>query len=61
MDITRARQALGWTPRHSSYDALVELLDGMKQPSGAPTPPLAPHAGGRLRVRELLSGLGARR
>lgn len=60
MDIARAREQLGWTPAHSSTDALLELLSGMKQSSGAPTPPLEPHAGGRARLGELLTGLGGR-
>jgi nucleoside-diphosphate-sugar epimerase len=61
MDTTRAREQLGWTPAISSKAALLELLDGMKRPAGAPTPPLKPHAGGRARVEEVLTGLGARR
>lgn len=61
MDTTRAREQLGWTPRHSSYTALVALLDGMRAPAGAPTPPLEPRAGGRFRLGELRSGVGTRR
>jgi UDP-glucose 4-epimerase len=60
MDFTRARTELGWTARRSSAEALLELLDGLRHHDGAPTPPLAPDAGGPLRVRELLTGLGAR-
>lgn len=30
MDMTRAREELGWTPRHDSGDALLELLEGMR-------------------------------
>lgn len=44
MDTTRARAALGWAPRHSSLDALRELLEGMADRAGAPTPPLVPGA-----------------
>ncbi|MCW3016078.1 MAG: hypothetical protein JWO02_3170, partial [Solirubrobacterales bacterium] len=36
------------------------LLDGLRAGTGAPTPPLAPDAGGRLRVGELLTGIGGR-
>lgn len=61
MDARRAREQLGWTPRHSATDALAELLAGMREPAGLDTPPLRPRAGGPLRVRELLSGLGRRR
>jgi UDP-glucose 4-epimerase len=60
MDTRRAREELGWTPRHSSREALLELLDGMRHPTGAPTPPLEPHAGGRFRLGELRTGVGAR-
>jgi UDP-glucose 4-epimerase len=58
MDTTRAREELGWTPRHSAGEALLELLEGIRQSAGEPTPPLAPKAGGPLRVREFLTGVG---
>jgi UDP-glucose 4-epimerase len=58
MDTSRAREQLGWVPRHSAVDALLELLDGMRHPAGLPTPPLQAHAGGPLRVREILTGVG---
>jgi UDP-glucose 4-epimerase len=60
MDTRRAREQLGWTPRHSSTSALAELLAGMREPAGLDTPPLEPRAGGPLHVRELLTGLGRR-
>ena len=60
MDCTRARDELGWTPRYSSTEALLELLDGMRDGAGAPTPPLDPATGGPLRSREVLTGVGAR-
>ena len=60
MDTRRAREELGWTPRHSSRAALLELLEGMRDPTGAPTPPLDPHAGGRFRQREIRTGVGSR-
>jgi nucleoside-diphosphate-sugar epimerase len=41
LDTTRARRALGWSPRHSSSDALLELLEGMRRGASAPTPPLS--------------------
>jgi nucleoside-diphosphate-sugar epimerase len=59
MDIGRAREELGWSPRHSATEALREVLEGLRQGAGLPTPPLDPHSGGPLRVRELLSGVGA--
>ncbi|MEA2438775.1 MAG: hypothetical protein QOH76_199 [Thermoleophilaceae bacterium] len=59
MDTARVRSELGWTPRRSSGGALLDLLGGMRDRSGADTPPLSPDAGGPLRVRELLTGLGS--
>ncbi|HKN95060.1 MAG TPA: NAD-dependent epimerase/dehydratase family protein [Thermoleophilaceae bacterium] len=58
MDITRAREELGWNPRHTSGQALLELLDGLSKSDGEATPPLAPGTGGPLRVREFLTGVG---
>ncbi|HEX3707827.1 MAG TPA: NAD-dependent epimerase/dehydratase family protein [Mycobacteriales bacterium] len=40
MSTHRARTELGWVPRHSSTEALLELIDGMQHQAGAPTPPL---------------------
>jgi hypothetical protein len=60
MDTRRAREELGWTPRYTAVEALHELLDGFRNPRGAPTPPLDPHAGGRFRRDEFKSGVGAR-
>jgi nucleoside-diphosphate-sugar epimerase len=61
MDTARAREQLGWTPRHTSDQALNELLDGLRESAELPTPALARAAGGPLRVRELLTGVGRRR
>jgi nucleoside-diphosphate-sugar epimerase len=58
MDTRRAREELGWTPQHGAGEALLELLEGMRERAGADTPPLDPGAGGPLRVRELLTGVG---
>jgi len=58
MDTTRAREHLGWTPRHTSVDAFTALFDGLRDGAGYGTPPLDPAAGGPLRVRELLTGVG---
>ena len=60
MSAERARTELGWTPRHSADDALLELLAGMRDRAGADTPRLDPAAGGPLRAREIASGVGAR-
>jgi UDP-glucose 4-epimerase len=58
MDTTRVRRELGWSPRHSSGEALLELLEGMHDCAGLATPPLEPSAGGPLRLRELVAGVG---
>ena len=59
LSAARARRELGWRPRHSSLDAVLELLHGMGDSAGSPTPPLARDAGGPLRVREFATGIGA--
>ncbi len=60
MDTSRAREQLGWEPRVSSLEALDDLLQGMRNAEGAPTPPLDPGAGGPLRAREVATGVGQR-
>jgi len=60
MDTGRARDQLGWEPAFSSLEALDELLRGMRNAEGAPTPPLDPKAGGPLRAREIATGVGQR-
>lgn len=60
MDTTRVRAELGWAPRHSAGDALLDLMRGLREGAGLDTPPLEPGGAGPLRVRELLSGVGAR-
>ena len=60
MDTMRIRRELGWQPAHSADAALLELLAGIREHAGAPTPPLDPDAGGRFRIGELLSGVGGR-
>src|SRR5436189_459271 len=60
MDTTRARTELGWTPRWSAGEALLELLDGLRERAGSDTPTLRPKAGGPARARELLTGIGGR-
>jgi len=60
LDVTRAREELGWQPRRGADEALLELLEGIREGAGAPTPPLDPATSGPARVRELAGGLGAR-
>ncbi len=58
MDTTRARRELGWEPKHTSGDALIELIEGMRRSEGVETPPLSPRTGGPARIREFLTGIG---
>ena len=60
MDTTRARSELGWTPRYSAREAVLDLLDGLREGAGIATPPLSPKTSGPLRAREFLSGIGRR-
>jgi len=60
LDTSRAREQLGWNPRFSATAALDDLLAGMREPAGRDTPPLRARAGGALRVREFLTGVGKR-
>ncbi|HEV3472169.1 MAG TPA: NAD-dependent epimerase/dehydratase family protein [Actinomycetota bacterium] len=60
MATSRASSELGWTPKYSSREALIELLEGMRDRAGMDTPPLAPSAGGPARVKEFLTGIGGR-
>jgi UDP-glucose 4-epimerase len=60
MDTRRAREELGWEPTHTSVEALLELIDGMRRREGIETPPLARKAGGTLRERELRTRVGAK-
>lgn len=59
MDTSRAREELGWEPKVGAGEALIELLDGIRDRAGLDTPPLAPTTGSRFRWRELESGVGA--
>ncbi|HEX2259217.1 MAG TPA: NAD-dependent epimerase/dehydratase family protein [Actinomycetota bacterium] len=60
MDTTRARTELQWKPRYTSKEALGELITGLHNREGIDTPPLSPQAGGPLRIREVLTGVGSR-
>lgn len=60
MDTTRAREELGWEPALTSLEALDDLLEGLRNAEGGPTPPLEPTAGGPMRARELATGIGQR-
>jgi nucleoside-diphosphate-sugar epimerase len=58
LDAGRARAELGWQPRRSATETLQELLAGLREGAGAPTPPLDPQAGGPLRLGEFRTGVG---
>jgi UDP-glucose 4-epimerase len=60
MSAERAHDVLGWEPRWSAEDALLDLLEGLREGRGLATPPLAPETGGPLRLGELATGVGAR-
>jgi nucleoside-diphosphate-sugar epimerase len=60
LDSSRARNELGWEPQHTSGEALLELIEGLREGAGYPTPPLDPGTGGPARFREILTGVGAR-
>jgi UDP-glucose 4-epimerase len=59
LDSARARDDLGWRPRFSATEALLELLEGLREGAGYPTPPLDPVTSGPLRSREFRTGVGA--
>ena len=61
MDCRRIREELGWAPRRDGIEALEDVVVGLREGAGADTPPLHPRAGGPGRIRDVLSGLGARR
>lgn len=65
MATTRARETLGWSPRTTSTDALLELIDGIRHGIGAPSPVLRPAASAVGRLSEAVKtaargGPGAR-
>jgi UDP-glucose 4-epimerase len=60
LDVSRARSELGWEPRLGGDEALLDLLDGLREGAGMPTSPLDPSTGGPARAAELAGGAGAR-
>ena len=60
MDTSRATKELGWTPNYSAEYALLELLEGLREGAGFPTPPLDPATSKRFRIKEFITGIGAR-
>jgi UDP-glucose 4-epimerase len=59
MDSSRARTELGWSPEHTSREAIAEFLRGLRDGAGMPTPPLAARADGG-RMHEVATGIGQR-
>ncbi|MGH2975414.1 MAG: DUF892 family protein [Solirubrobacterales bacterium] len=59
MSSDRAREELGWEPRHSGVEALEELVEGMREGEGGRTPPLEADSAG-ARLDDLKTGVGAR-
>ena len=60
MDTQLARTELGWDPVHTSVEALLELLAGMRRGAGEDTPPLDPKTSGPARREELRTGVGGK-
>lgn len=60
MNTDRARRQLGWKPARSATEALGELVEGMRENADDQTPPLSRSTSGRARVREIMTGVGAR-
>ena len=58
LDTTRLRN-LGWSPRVPADEALREVLTGMAEGAGGPSPSQAPDSAAE-RVEELGSGVGER-
>jgi UDP-glucose 4-epimerase len=56
LDCTRAHEELGWRPEHDAFAVVRELLTGLADRSGGPTPPL--RRGGR--AAEIEAGVGGK-
>lgn len=59
MDTRRARDVLGWTPRHDAAETLLELIEGMHDGAGLDTPALTGDTVA-MRVEEVARGVGAK-
>jgi UDP-glucose 4-epimerase len=60
MATTRAREELGWRPRHSSLEALTDFLEGVRTGAGMDTPPLSPATSRTGRLHEFRTRIGTR-
>ena len=55
LDTTRARTELGWAPRYTAEEAIADVVRGIHEGAGAPTPPLDPNV---ARTEELKTRVG---
>ncbi len=60
MSTERARRELDWSPRRTAIEAISELAQGMRDGADDQTAPLAAATSGPARMREFLTGVGAR-
>jgi UDP-glucose 4-epimerase len=60
MSARRARDELGWQPRHSGADAVASFLRPLDNDEEPETPPLPQRDGLAVRVQEVATGLGHR-
>ena len=60
MSTLRARNELGWQPRHDGPEALTSFLRPLDNTGEPETPPLPQRDGVGVRARELATGLGHR-
>ena len=58
MDTRRARDVLGWTPRHDAGETLLELIQGMHDGAGIDTPALTEDTAA-MRAGEIAGGVGS--
>lgn len=61
VDTTRAREELGWRPRHTAREVLAELVRGMADGAGTASPALRPRRVLEAVTRGLRAGTVARR
>ena len=55
LDASRIRDELGWRPRYSATEALLDLMGGIRDSAGLDTPPLTPE---KSRLEELQTRVG---
>jgi nucleoside-diphosphate-sugar epimerase len=60
MSTERARVELGWSPRRTATEAIADLVSGLRDGADDRTAPLARSTSGPARIREVLTGVGAR-